>query len=466
MKGLNKKGRQVHDLIVALISSKVFLVGSFVWFAVQGLFFAITIRVGLPPDENYHLSLIKLFSEHSPSPFLADQDGYLALGEVVHTPFFLYHYLMSFPYLLVGDSEWGYVVLRLLNLALALGSMYLVYRIAGELKVSKLVRNLSIFMLVNTLMFVFLSAAVSYDNLFIFLSLATILFLLRLLKGVTAYRFLLFGVAMAAGSLIKVNFLPVAFICLAVLIFRYRNRFSTIWPALSHSFMARKRLNSILGIVLGVLTILVIQRYGYNVLKYHTYAPSCPQVQTLQECRRSPLFVRNEHISRTPLRATKDPFEYVYDWVPLIQARTYGIFAHRELPALKLILAWSQILIVLGVVAIARVWRREDKLLTLTLGISLFYVAIVLLENYGAYTSSGRFGFALHGRYLFAVLPLLYVLGNHYTLKLLRDNYTKTLFLAVTIAVFFAASLPTFIYKSSELWYADRFKQTRTYLLP
>jgi len=415
----------------------------------QAVFFAFTTRLGLPPDETYHLSYIKLFSENNFSPFLSNQEGYFSLGEAVRTPFFLYHYLLSFPYSLSDN----FVFMRLINVALGVGSLVLVALIAGELKVPKLVRNLSIFMAANTLMLVFLAGSVSYDNLFIVLSLSSILLAIRLFNKITATHLLLLVACLAAGSLVKINFLPLAAALMIILAVRYHQSYKSVWAAFQKTFAAHRRVNMALCVLVAFLSVLVLHRYGYNVVKYRTYAPACTQVQSLEQCRQHALFVRNETVlGRDHPKPDKDPFEYVYDWIPLIQDRTFGIYGHQDFTPIRIVRASIQILIVLAAAAVIRAWRKKDRLFSLLIGISLFYTFMLLLENYDIYTRSGRMGFVVHGRHMLAVLPVLYIIGNHYMLKVASNLYVKTGLVLMIIAIFAASSLPTYAIKANKTW--------------
>lgn len=440
--------------LIAFVSSGFFLKATFVWFMVQGLFFALTTRIGLPPDENYHLAFIDLFANNHFSPFVTNNADYLFLGEVVHSPFFLYHYLFGMVATVLGSGEHGVIILRLLNLLLGVGSLYMVHKIAGELKLNQLVRNLSLFMLSGTLMFVFLFAAVSYDNALIFLSLAGVLLVLKLLAKPTARYLLLLLICLAAGSLIKILFLPLVVAVAVVLTVRYRRSAKPAWRAVRASFGDGKRLNILLGVVLLLLTLLVAQRYGYNLVKYQSLAPSCPKVMSLEECRQNAVFARNEvvYADNHPV-PNKDPFEYLYDYVPLVQNRTYGIFAHEELEPLRITRVWLQVVVLLAVVAVVRLWSRRDRLLNVVLWIGLFYALVVLVESYLTFLASGRFGFAVHGRYLFAVLPLLYLVSNHYVDKLLKNAYLKGAFVGLSLLLFVLAGLPTYIMRANADWY-------------
>lgn len=440
--------------IVSIVSSDIFLKLALLWFFIQAVYFAITVKYGLPPDETYHYTYIQLFAQHSPSPFLPDQNGYNVIIEAVRNPFFLYHYLFSFPYLLFKHLPDSYIYLRLINVVLGGGSLWLVYKIASLIRVSALVRNLSIFMLSSTLMFVFLSASINYDNLSILLSLASVYLLLKLWQKITARDVLLLASALAAGVMVKVNFLPLGFIVFALFISKYWRQLPTVLVLSKQTFRRGYKLNLALMVLLFLLSILIVQRYVVNVVSYGTYAPACQKVRPIADCRKSALFVRNEQVYSANHRpANKTPLKYSLDWGKLMQQRTYGVFAHKRFLPNRYITAWIAIIFILSVVALIskRVWR--DRFMVILLIISLFYLLVLILDNYGNYRRSGILSLAVQGRYAFAVLPLFYLIGTHYNLRLLKNALVKAVYIVLTVLVFAVSSLPTYLHKTTTDWY-------------
>ncbi len=439
--------------LILILSSNLFLKLVFLWFLVQAVYFAVTVRYGLPPDENYHYTYILLFAHHFPSPFLHDQGGYNVLIEAVRNPFFLYHYLLSFPFMLFRHLPDSYIYLRLVNVALGTGSLWLVYKIAETIKVSALIRNLSLFMLSNTLMFVFLSAAINYDNLSIFLSLASVYLLLKLWHRITARDVLLFAVTLLSGAMVKINFLPLAFILLALLLFRYRRKLPAVYASFKSTFLTYRKLNLVLVALLVFLGGLFIQRYVVNVVNYGTYAPACQTVRPITDCRKSSNFSRNELLYGIKRKAPKENLVgFAGTWGHLMEQRTYGVFSNKNFRPNKYITAWVSIIFLFSTIAIIRGWQKSDKLLSILLIISLFYLIALLFENYHDYTRSGRI-MAVQGRYAFGVLPLLYLIGNHYGFKLLKGSLSRALFISITLLIFTVSSLPTYLHKSTSHWH-------------
>lgn len=443
--------------LINFLSSKTFLYATLVLFALQAIYFAITIRLGVPPDEGYHLAYIKIFSDNLPSPVLPSHHEYSILRESVHNPFFLYHYLLAFPYKLISGFSNAYIVLRLLNVALGICSLLLVVKIADFIKISALARNLSVFMLVNTLMFTFLSAAINYDNLFVLLSLASFLLLLKLTRKIDARTILLLAVTLLAGVLTKINFLPVAFIVFAIFVFHYLKNVKKPPAFLINSFhktfSSAKKTNWALVVVLVFLSVLFVQRFVYNVVEYRSLAPSCSRLISIQECRQDPLFARNEYIHENKRKTDKNPLEYVRGWVPLIENRTFGIFAHKELGANKVVKFWSALILLAGAILLVAQWKKVNRETRFLLYMASFYAAAVLYENMQSYYAYGRFDFAIHGRYLFSVLPIIYLVWNQLIINRLKHPLLKVSYVGLSILIFFITCFPYFIHGSSSSWY-------------
>ncbi|MDQ3065380.1 MAG: DUF2142 domain-containing protein [bacterium] len=450
------------EYLFKFVSTRLFLQLTFLWFILQGILFAVSTKFGIPPDESYHLSFIKLFAENNLSPFITNQDNYFHLGEVIRIPFFLYHYVFSFIYILFQDNEIAYIVIRLMNVILGALSLFITLKIASEIKLSNLVKNLSLFMLSNTLMFVFLSSSINYDNLFITLSLVCVLFLLRLLKELKPLDLLIFCNVIVAGSLVKINFLPIAAVCVFILLWTYRTKLYEIGSTFLKLNYKHFSVFPMIFILI-VLIIFAVHKYGYNIVTYQSISPRCDEINLIEYCRQNAVFARNERIAldakRTP---TKDSFEYFFDWVPLMFERTYGIFSHQIMLPNQFIFKYIHVYVILAFFAFARLYSRKENSMTIILIILLFNLSLIFMESLSTYTNSGRFGFATQGRYLFGVLPLIYIAANYYILELLDMNIKiKGAFVLISLLIFSVSSLPTYLLFSDVTWYSDQTKNLK-----
>ena len=446
---IKKASRDVYRILTNVFSSKIFLYVTFGWFIVQAFYIALAVKFGIPPDESFHFNLIKLYSESGLSPILLDQVDYYFLGEVVKTPFFLYHWLLSIPFSLFADSQYAYLPLRIVNIALGVFSLMVIYKISDLLKVTPLVRNISLFMFANTLMFVFLSSAISYDNLFLLLSLGGIYLILQNRVNYSLSNILALFVVIATGLLTKVTFIPLALILLFFLVVQTARQ-KNIVEKLKSQFFRKKNLNIALMILLILFSGLVLQRYGSNLIQYGTYKPACDVVLEVQQCQQNYLYNRNQAIYGYDSRPPElSGFQYLFDWMYLIQARTIGVLGHVSLEGHARALLLLQILTGIWIVLAVRLWNKHNKAMTLAIIYALFYGLIVLIENNGIYNEVGRVGFAIHGRYIFTSLALFYIVGNYFVLHGKGQSFLKSFYVLVVVVTFFFSSLPTYLSETS-----------------
>lgn len=451
----NKKTSAKSNWMANAVASRTFRIAVFLWFVFQAAYMAISTRPGISPDETYHFSLIQLFAKNGWLPFIHSQTGFYQLGEVVHLPIFLYHYLLSLPYHLFSGSSHSLVILRLINIVFGVLSFYFVAKIADRLGATALVKNLSLFMLSNTLMFVFLAGMLNYDNLFILLSLMDFYFLLRLIEKFNFTYLLMLFIVSLANLLTVINAWPIVASVLVVLIFKYRSldikfRRDILDPL-------HQTGNLLLLIPLILLSLLFVQRYVVNVVEYHSPIPACQKVNTPAQCEKNPIIQRDEAFNAAaPPSDLSSVTSYFGTWATWMRVRTFGIFGHKLTDATKLIDTWSFILLALFAIAIIRRLSPGDIKISVLLGISIFYGLVLYLDNYSAYRHTGVTGAAAQGRYLFPFLPLIYIIGNRYLLQIIRGRYLQPLYIAITLIVFITASLPSYLLETDNSWYTDR----------
>jgi len=162
---------------------KIILAAMLVVFLGFTLFLAFNLEAGIIPDEPAHF----VFSNHFASTWGIPQDSLetYARGWYIDQNPFLYYWINGrvvnlLTFLVPSLSTRSLLVaLRIVNVGFALGTVLGCYFLAGEIFKNKYWRLLPVFLLINTLMFVFLSSGVNYDNLANLLSMAGFLFLVR-----------------------------------------------------------------------------------------------------------------------------------------------------------------------------------------------------------------------------------------------------------------------------------------------
>ncbi len=436
---------------IRFIESRLFIRCVFLYFIAQTTYMALTTRLGIAPDEIYHYDFIELFSSKGWSPFLRDQENYYSLGSVIRTPFYLYHYLLSLPFHFFGGTSHDYIILRMINIAMGCCSLYIIFAISNALSIKPLARNISIFMLSNTLMFVFLSASINYDNLFILLSLLAVYYTIQLWKNFTAVHLTLLLIVLISGCMVKISFLPIGLTIAFVLIIRYIKTPSVLWKCWRS--VKSWRTSAILLTLLGILLVPFVKSYALNFLDFRTFTPSCTDVLTTEQCRQSFIFRRSEELDKisTPM-ATLGNIEYFAAWVRIMSERTFGILGYNSISGFRPMLSAIQVWAFLGIVAIIRHIKKQDVLMIICLAVSGVYIFTLLRQNHSTYQGSGMIGLAVQGRYAFAVLPLVYVIANHFILKMFNKQLLQSAYILITILIFTAASLPTFVHKTDDKW--------------
>lgn len=390
-------------------------------FAISAAFFAINLRTGIMPDEEEHFFWSNHFAttwglpENTPQTYI--------FGPIEHKPV-LYYWLNGRIINLLGlfnangNALVTLVVLRLVSVFYSLLTVIVVYLSARELIESPWWRLFVVFCLTNTLMFIFLSGGVSYDNLTNLLSAASLYFLIRVLNKKPFYTNSLGWLILTCiGSLVKITVLPLAFISgLAWLWFIFRERANI-------DFRPRWNLTlALLAIVAFVLVTTNLSFHGWNLLTYHTLQPKCNQILTDEQCLQDKLIIRAQTIN-LPKKLTlldvykqgyPDPAEWFMDtWSVLMLRMVYGIFGHKAyipdfiMTVYRLLFAW-------WLVVILRSFKKPTYVTGALLISIVFYTAVLLFKNYNSELTTGFKQIAIQGRYIFPVIGPIYLLMTYY----------------------------------------------------
>lgn len=441
--------------IAIILQSKYFLGAAFVWFLLQTVLISLAIKLNLPPDESHHTLFIKYLAENNFNIF-AEQTDSFGLGELEREISFLYHWLLSPLYAtlsFLGDTT--VYIFRFISIALGLGSLVMLKKIGDQLQIPKMVTHFSIFAMASTLMFVFLSSAVNYDNLIILISLFSLFALVLLLEKFSLWRLLVLAVLVAFGSVVKFSFLPLAlFIGLAAVwkVHKERKLLRKHWKEL----LTRKQWPVVvLSIILLGLVGLGIERIGVNLVVYGSHNPTCTEFHTKSECENYDVFRRRQKFGDMDIDQNKlmNIVEFTPRWVMDNVPAIYGIYAHKmlTLPS-RLTMPIVIFMAFAGMAIVRKTDVRREPIISLLLAISVAYAGVVMVHNYSiAYTNTGVFGHALQGRYLFPVLPLLYLIGFYSIYKWLPRASVYIFILAMIPMVL--ASTPALFALTNPEWY-------------
>lgn len=278
----------VGDRVVAVAGSRWFFLAIVIVFAVSALLMAVTTRESIY-DESYHLGIIDLYSQQW-SARLANTKDSLGLGDVEFFGSFLFHYAMSFPYrvarAIVGDGYALVVVMRILNIVLIVGAMYVWRHVLLKIKDRPALVHLSLMALSSLPLFVQISATVNYDNLLFILVAAWVGALANIARdaGTTLRPWLWFLVWGMLGSITKYTFVPVFAVVFIYLAIRHgAPMFRSVrgWGADVKANWRRYLAPAVL-LLLGLY--FVITRYVKNLFQFGNPSPDCGDVESVDYC--------------------------------------------------------------------------------------------------------------------------------------------------------------------------------------
>jgi len=321
-------------------NAKILFLFLLIIFSGYSIFIAQNLNTGYIPDEVYRYEVVKHFETTWGIP--DDVPITLTTGEDLHRNPYLGYWIFGRVLNIIDifnpqGSEWQDLVgLRIVNWLFSLGTVIFTYLISKAIIKNKWLQLLPVFMLTNTLMFVFLSGGVSYDNPVNFFCAAGFFFFIRVLNHKDFLKnSLMWIVCIAIGSLIKHTVLPLAAIMFIIwLLYIIKNK----------DKIARKQSDKSIKIfvLLAVLFILLglnINLYGINLIKFQSLRPSCYDTFSKEVCDES-VFIKRIHELGLPeklslLEALKqghpDPIRYVFDeWIREMLKRIFGIMGEKN----------------------------------------------------------------------------------------------------------------------------------------
>jgi len=205
-------------------------------FVSYAAYIAINLKGGIIPDGTVHYNLSKHFATTLGIP-PDNVEAIYVKGVYIQQNPFLYYWLNGrvinvFKHLFKPQTETPiWYALRMLSVLYAAGTVSFAYLLSKEFITQKWWRLLPVFLLTNTLMFVFLSGGINYDNLVNLLCTAGLYFLARVFNHKAFLpNSLAWMISIALGTSTKYTGLPLALAMgVAWLIFLIKYR-KTILP--------------------------------------------------------------------------------------------------------------------------------------------------------------------------------------------------------------------------------------------
>jgi hypothetical protein len=457
--------RRCFQLIVGL------LVVQAVWIALSG-------RYPMAFDEDFHLGIIRLYAHHL-LPFWSSQPvGGDAYGAVARDPSYLYHYLMSFPYWLISqfthDTTIQVLILRFINIGLFASGLVLFRRLLTRTFASPALLNLSCLIFILIPITPLLAAQINYDNLLLPLMALSLGLTLRFTDEVRAHkringRLLLSLLSLCLlASLVKFAFLPVFLAILIYLGVELRQAFPKarkFWLSLGFGLttMTRATRRGLLLLVV-IAAVLFGERYGINLVRYHTPLPGCNKVLSVQQCSHYGPWIRDYNASLANVHGPRSPITFTADWFYGMWLRMFfavdgpatGFQTRGPLYVPGIAAIVFAALSAAAVLRYARelLGRRHAPLLWLSLLAAGTYLLALWLDEYREFIHTGQ-PMAINGRYLLPILlPLLVLAALAWHRALAGRPKLKLLAAGVaTLCLLWGGGALTYILRSNDAWY-------------
>ena len=396
-------------------TSKIVLIFIFLVFIVVCIFLAFNIKLGVSPDSYYHFEVSKAYST--------------TLGIPQNTPeTFKWRDITRIPYLYfwvngrilnINNGIFDEVILlRIVNILYSVGTIYVVYLLSKEIFKNKWKRLLPVFFLSHTLMFVFLSSSINYDNLANLFCTLSIYFFVKFIKDNTNLKYILLMLLfLCMGALTKSTALPIALIlvilCIVEIIKRKEN-------------FKKIKIGKELLLIIPVLlfAFLNLELYGGNFIKYGKLQPSCTQILTHEQCLENGVYYRDKiDFQAVPAKGFGEVFDmikngervgpvrYFFKWAPDLTSKIFGVMGDSSLylpSVFKYIFIFFFLTALISAIINCKKWNKIDKYLMIIL---LFYIFILFFtQNYSMYLTYNHYYLGLQGRYIFPVMSIIYIL--------------------------------------------------------
>jgi hypothetical protein len=325
-----------------------------------------------------------------------------------------------------------------------------------------------------------LAAQINYDNLLILLVGLSMLLVVNFStalsssKHINMQQLLVILILCLLSSLVKYAYLPVFVMIVAYLLgclWQAFGSLSGIGRALGAGLRGLNR-RSLVGLVvlLVVASGLFAQRYGVNLVRYHTPVPDCGKVLSFQQCSAYGPWIRDYNYSINKVAEAHNPLIFSGDWLHGMWLRLFfavdGPGTRFETRGPLLVPGISAVIFAaLSLFLILRYARRifatyNASVLALLGVVTLGYIGALWLDNYQAYVQTAQ-PVAINGRYLLPVLlpSLLFSalafgeLCKQYVSKRRRSQAQLTLAAIAVLSLLWGGGALTYILRSNDAWY-------------
>ncbi len=439
LKGLDLKRIPKYKILL------IFVVLYFVGFGIAMM------HISGQPDQAPHVYFSNRFSETWGIPEEDPQSAYHLTGEP-----YLYYWINGAAIKICDSLSANGCLMtrrylwRLISVFISTFTIIYLYKLTSQVTKNKYAGVLASFFLANTLMFVFLSSGVSYDNLMNLCSFAAIYHLIKIINKEDYLRNTFFlGIWLTFNTLTKEQALLLTLILFVIwFIFSVKNI-----KRIEFNFT---KINILLLIITLVLVGLFLGLYAVNYIQYGHLTPGCAQVKSAEVCTR---FAERREVIQ-PINTAwlweqrnnlNNPFQYAFSfWILQIIRSIWGIISHNTFVPM-LTTGLHGCLIIWGIICVVRYWRKEDTTSTVLIIIVISYLSYIFYLNYKTELRYEFRNIGIHGRYLFPVFGAFLTILINYFLKI-RSNLIKRLTFTFAIILYFAGGLGVFLFRYSQIF--------------
>jgi hypothetical protein len=425
----------------------ILLVFVLCYFFVFGVFMA---HIGGQPDQRAHGYYSQRFTETWGIPEDDPEVPFVITGQP-----FLYYWINGAISKIVqwfapDDSINNIFLWRLVSVLMSTVTVYYLYKLTTKLTGNPYAGVLASFFLSNTLMFVFNSGGINYDNLMNLGSMAAIYHLVNIYKGENYFsNTAAMGSWLIVAALSKEQALLVAFVVFVPWLF-----FS-----IKHSkqlFFKFQKKHLIIGFIFISFIVLFIALYGVNYFHFGRLTPGCTQIKPSEQCTGyAHRWEYRTNVDLTTMWAERDyfinPIQYAFTyWIIHIARSIWGILSHNTFVPM-LATGLHTIFALWGVFCLVRHWDKNESAANALIFIVIGFTAYLFYFNYRTEVKFSFMHFGVTGRYLLPVFGVFLALMTHYFLKI-RSITIKRLSLILAIILYFAGGLGMFLSRYAEIF--------------
>jgi hypothetical protein len=307
-------------------------------------------------------------------------------------------------------------------------------------------------------MFVFLSASVSYDPITILLAVASIYFMMRYLKDFNLRNLFLFILISLLGILVKITIAPLTFFAFLIIIWEIFNK-KKISSVKKIDF---KTIIILVPIILALFFLCLI--YLSNFFTYKTFFPSCKDVLGHEICYEYSALYRQEGyqfkvidiLTKEGVKAIFSSrlsiIEYIFSWTQRMLTTIYGITGFKVLNHSSWFISLYHVVFISLLTLVVRFYDIRNRMINKIMLVTISYSVFLLFYNYKTYLESGNFYARLQGRYIFPVLPIIYVILLYYITKI-NNKILRMFFILGVVLIWFYGCYIFFIFNYPSNWF-------------